>query len=126
MTGFATILYEQQDGGARITLNRPERANAPSQTMLAEIGAELDATALAVARHLAAIDPVLLKRTKHAINRSLRARGLLGALEEALTIDLLIEREGSPDKLRLMEIRRRDGFKAALAWRGPRFPQGTP
>ena len=43
MTGFATILYEQQDGVARITLNRPERANALSQEMLAEIGAALDA-----------------------------------------------------------------------------------
>ena len=43
MTGFSTILYEQRDGVARITLNRPERANALSQTMLAEIGAALDA-----------------------------------------------------------------------------------
>ena len=58
-------------------------------------------------RLTAAIDPVLVRRTKHAINRSLEARGMLGALEEALTIDLLIEGEGSPDKLRFMEIARR-------------------
>jgi len=43
MTGFATILCEQQDGAARIILNRPERANALNQTMLSEIGAALDA-----------------------------------------------------------------------------------
>jgi enoyl-CoA hydratase/carnithine racemase len=87
--------------------------------------AELEATALALARHLAAIDPVLVRRTKHAINRSLEARGMLGALEEALTIDLLIEGEGSPDKLRFMEIARRDGLKAALGWRDARFPKNA-
>jgi enoyl-CoA hydratase/carnithine racemase len=87
--------------------------------------AELEARALELARHVAAIDPALVRRTKHAINRSLEARGLLGALEEALTIDLVIEGEGSPDKIRFMEIARRDGLKAALAWRDARFPQGA-
>ena len=86
---------------------------------------ELEPAALALARHLAAIDPALLKRTKRAINRSLEARGLLGALEEALTIDLLIEGEGSPDKLQFMEIARQGGLKAALAWRDARFPEGS-
>jgi enoyl-CoA hydratase len=87
--------------------------------------AELEATALALARHLAAIDPDLVRRTKRAINRSFEARGMLGALEEALTIDLLIEGEGSPDKLRFMEIARRDGLKAALGWRDARFPKNA-
>jgi enoyl-CoA hydratase len=84
--------------------------------------ADLDRTALRMAQHLAAIDPTLVKRTKRAINRSLEAQGMLGALDEALTIDLLIEGEGSPDKIRFMEIARRDGLKAALAWRDARFP----
>jgi enoyl-CoA hydratase/carnithine racemase len=83
--------------------------------------ATLEAEALALARHLAAIDPALVRRTKQAINRSLEARGMLGALEEALTIDLLIEAEGSPDKRRFMEIARQDGLKAALRWRDARF-----
>jgi enoyl-CoA hydratase/carnithine racemase len=87
--------------------------------------AELDQAALALARHLAAIDPDLVKRTKRAINRSLEAQGLLGALEEALQTDLLIEGTGSPDKLRFMEIARRDGLKAALAWRDARFAGGA-
>jgi enoyl-CoA hydratase len=39
---FSTIVYEPLDGVARITLNRPERANALNSTMLAEIGAALD------------------------------------------------------------------------------------
>ena len=88
--------------------------------------ADLDQVALALARHIAAIDPELVKRTKRAINRSIEAQGLLGALEDALAIDLLIEGEGSPDKARFMEIARRDGLKAALAWRDARFADRAP
>ncbi len=82
----------------------------------------LDDAALAMARNLAAIDPVLVKETKRAINRSIEARGMLEALETALDIDLLIEGEGSPDKRAFMDIARSQGLKAALAWRDSRFP----
>jgi enoyl-CoA hydratase len=84
--------------------------------------ADLDAAALRLARHIAAIDPNLVKETKRAINRSLEARGMLDALEAALDIDLLIEGEGSPDKRAFMDIARSQGLKAALAWRDSRFP----
>jgi enoyl-CoA hydratase/carnithine racemase len=87
--------------------------------------AELEATALAIANHLAAIDPNLVKETKRAINRAYEARNMLDALEEALAIDLAIEGAGSPDKVKFMEIARRDGLKAALAWRDARFPSRT-
>jgi enoyl-CoA hydratase len=87
--------------------------------------AELEHAALAIGKHLAAIDPDLVKRTKHAINRSIEARGMLEALEEALAIDLAIEGAGSPDKIRFMEVARRDGLKAALRWRDARFPTGS-
>ena len=40
---FDTILVERIGLVARITLNRPERANALNQLMLAEIGQALDA-----------------------------------------------------------------------------------
>ena len=40
---FDTILVERFDGAARITLNRPDQANALSQLMLTEIGQALDA-----------------------------------------------------------------------------------
>jgi enoyl-CoA hydratase len=85
--------------------------------------AELDAAALALAQHIAAIDPNLVKETKRAINRALEAQNMLHALEEALAIDLAIEGAGSPDKAQFMEIARRDGLKAALAWRDARFPK---
>jgi enoyl-CoA hydratase len=85
--------------------------------------AELDETALTLAQHIAAIDPNLVKETKRAINRSLEAQNMLQALEEALAIDLAIEGTGSPDKVQFMEIARREGLKAALAWRDERFPK---
>jgi enoyl-CoA hydratase len=82
----------------------------------------LEAKAAIVARHLSAIDPHLVKRTKHAINLSLERQGLLDALEAALAIDLEIEGVGSPDKIAFMDIARAEGLKAALAWRDARFP----
>jgi enoyl-CoA hydratase/carnithine racemase len=87
--------------------------------------AELDETALAIANHIAAVDPNLVKETKRAINRAFEAQNMLEALEEGLAIDLAIEGAGSPDKTQFMEIARRDGLKAALAWRDARFPRRT-
>jgi enoyl-CoA hydratase len=86
-----------------------------------EPAANLEPAALKLARHIAAIDPMLVKRTKRAINRTFEIMGMMEALESALDIDLAIEGEGSVDKLRFMEIARRDGLKAAFAWRDARF-----
>jgi enoyl-CoA hydratase/carnithine racemase len=83
--------------------------------------AELDGAALALAKHIAAIDPDLVKHTKQAINRAYESQNMLAALEEGLAIDLAIEGAGSPDKIAFMDIARRDGLKAALAWRDARF-----
>ena len=88
--------------------------------------AELEATAFSIAEHIAAVDPQLVKETKRAINRAFEAQNMLSALEEALAIDLAIEGAGSPDKVQFMEIARRDGLKAALAWRDARFPARKP
>ncbi len=87
-------------------------------------GSELEA-ALAVARHLAVMDPQLVRQTKRAINRTYDIMGLREALQEALEIDLEIEAQGSPDKRQFMDIARRDGLRAAIAWRDARFaPRG--
>jgi enoyl-CoA hydratase len=85
---------------------------------------ELESAALATARHIAAIDPDLVRETKRAINRSFEARGMAEALEAALDIDLQIEGQGSPDKIAFLEIARREGLKAALTWRDARFAGG--
>jgi enoyl-CoA hydratase len=86
-----------------------------------ESASELEPAALKLARHIAAIDPMLVKRTKLAINRTFEIMGMMEALESALDIDLAIEGEGSVDKLQFMEIARRDGLRAAFAWRDARF-----
>jgi enoyl-CoA hydratase len=82
---------------------------------------DLDEIVLAMARNIAAINPGLVKETKRAINQAFEAQGMLQALEAALGADLLIESESSPDKAQFMDVARREGLKAALAWRDARF-----
>lgn len=77
--------------------------------------------ARAMAHHIAAIDPALVRDTKKAINRSYEIMGLHPALETALDIDLQIESHGSPDKRSFMDIARDKGLRAAIAWRDARF-----
>jgi len=78
-------------------------------------------TALAMARHIAAVDPELVRQTKLAINRSCEVMGMREALQASLDIDLQIESAGSPDKKKFMDIARKDGLRAAIAWRDVRF-----
>jgi enoyl-CoA hydratase len=85
---------------------------------------QLESSALALARHIAVIDPRLVQRTKQAINRGFEIMGLVEALDAALDIDLVIEGEGSDDKRQFMEIARKEGLKAAIAWRDARFIEG--
>ena len=87
---------------------------------------ELEGVAYSKAQHIAAIDPNVVKETKRAIHRAFEAQNMLAALEEALAIDLAIEGPGSPDKVQFMDVARRDGLKAALAWRDARFPGRQP
>ncbi len=110
-------------GEDRIPAARAREIGIVNRVVPAE---RLDETALAIANHLAAVDPNLIKETKRAINRAYEARNMLAALEEALAIDLAIEGAGSPDKIQFMDIARREGLKAALAWRDARFPSRIP
>lgn len=82
---------------------------------------KLDEAALKFARYLSKIDPMLMRETKRAINKSFEMQGMVEALEAALDIDLQIEGEVSCDKARFFEIARADGLKAALKWRDGRF-----
>jgi enoyl-CoA hydratase len=110
------IIFTGED---RLSAHRAKEIGMVNRVVRADA---LDATALALANHIAAIDPDLVKQTKRAINRALEAANMLQALEDALEIDLAIEGAGSLDKKQFMDIARRDGLKAALAWRDARFP----
>ena len=87
--------------------------------------AALESAALALARHIAVIDPELVQQTKRAINQSLETMGLVEALNAALDIDLAIEGKGSDDKRRFMEIARKEGLRKAIAWRDARFGESV-
>lgn len=106
-------------GADRITAERAERIGIVNRVVA---GPALEQTALTLARHVAAVDPSLMRQTKHAINRTFQIMGMGEALEAALDIDLHIEGEGCPDKIQFMEIARREGLRAAIAWRDARFP----
>ena len=85
---------------------------------------ELNSAALALAGDIAVIDPHLVQQTKRAINRTFQIMGLVDALEAALDIDLAIEGAGSADKIEFMQVARKDGLRAAIAWRDARFGKG--
>jgi enoyl-CoA hydratase/carnithine racemase len=87
-------------------------------------GTDLDA-ALAMGRHIAVMDPELVRETKKAINRTYEIMGMQAALRTALDADLQIESHGSPDKRKFMEIARAEGLRAAIAWRDRRFGEGS-
>lgn len=82
---------------------------------------QVESSALALARHIAVIDPSLVQQTKRAINQCFEVMGLVEALNQALEIDLAIEGKGSDDKRKFMEIARTDGLRKAIAWRDARF-----
>jgi enoyl-CoA hydratase len=105
-------------GDATLDARRAEAIGLVNEVV--PTGEEL-ARALAIAGGLAVIDPMALRQTKRAINRTYEIMGMGEALEAALDIDLQIEGEGTADKQEFLEIARRDGLRAAIAWREARF-----
>ncbi len=89
-------------------------------------GSELDA-ALTLAREIALNDRIKVAMTKRAINRGYEMMGMLSALEWGLETDIQIEALQTPEGQEFKAISKRDGLKAALAWRDARFakpPEG--
>lgn len=78
-------------------------------------------TAMALADRMAVIDPMVIRRTKQAINACLDAGGLADGANRALAIDLELEGEGSVDKRDFLARLRAEGMRGALAWRDARF-----
>ena len=62
-----------------------------------------------------------IQLTKKAINKSFETSNMKQALEEALKIDLEIESEESPERIKFNQIRKEKGLKEALAWRNLKF-----
>lgn len=79
------------------------------------------AAAHAMAKDIATVDPAALRMTKQAVNRSYTMMGMDSALASALDTNIIIESLETPARRQFMEIARRDGLKAAIAWRDARF-----
>lgn len=77
--------------------------------------------AMAVARKLARMDPMVLQRTKMALNRTYEIMGMKEALRSALDIDIMIEGEGTDLKRGFLKVVREEGLAKALAWREDRL-----
>jgi enoyl-CoA hydratase/carnithine racemase len=77
--------------------------------------------AMATARTMAVMDRTALGLTKQAINRSYDIMGMQVALEAGLDAGVQIECAETPERSRFNEIARRNGLKAAVAWRERRF-----
>jgi len=76
--------------------------------------------ALALAGRIAANDAQAVRLTKQAINRSLDIGGMRQALLAALETDVEIETNETAESREFNEILKKDGAKAAIAWRAGR------
>ena len=77
--------------------------------------------AMDMARQIAVMDEQALALSKAAINRTYEIMGLREAIQSAVDLDVEISCLDTPDRRRFREISRRDGLRAALAWRDARF-----
>ncbi|MEP6656347.1 MAG: enoyl-CoA hydratase/isomerase family protein [Betaproteobacteria bacterium] len=77
--------------------------------------------ALAVAGQIARVDPDAVAMTKQSINRTFETMGMREALRANLDIAVQIENLETPERKKFQEITRREGLKAAIAWRDARF-----
>jgi enoyl-CoA hydratase len=83
-------------------------------------GQQLDA-ALALARDIAVNDRMKVSMVKQAINRSFDIMGMRDALAVGMETEIQLEAMETPEGKAFQEIVRKDGLKAALAWRDARF-----
>ena len=78
-------------------------------------------SAIGMARGIAVMDEHAIRLSKQAINRTYDAMGMREALQMALDLDVEITSLDTPDRQQFRDISKRDGLKAALAWRDSRF-----
>lgn len=78
------------------------------------------AAALALAQRIASNDAVAVKLTKQAVNRALDIAGMRESLIAALEFNVQIETSETAESRQFNEILKRDGAKAAIAWRSAR------
>jgi enoyl-CoA hydratase len=88
-------------------------------------GEALPAT-LELAHRIAANDALAVRLVKAAINKSLEVAGMREAMKRALDFAFEIETSETAESREFNEILKRDGAKAAVAWRSARAAAPTP
>jgi enoyl-CoA hydratase len=83
----------------------------------------LDAEVDALADRLARTPPEVMAPTKRMLNRAMDAAGFRLAVEAGLDLGAIINAADTPEQREWDEIVRRDGLKAALAWRDRRYDE---
>jgi enoyl-CoA hydratase/carnithine racemase len=81
------------------------------------LAAEVDA----MAETLAKVEPDVMAPTKLMLNRAMEASGFLAAVEAGLDLQSIVNTSATARAFD--EIVRRDGLKAALAWRDQRYQE---
>ncbi len=84
-------------------------------------GAKLEEATMALAEQLAVVDPVAMRLTKSAINRSWELAGFRRALTEGVEIGAEIESARVPEREEFDRIVVERGLKEAIQWRDGRF-----
>ncbi len=85
--------------------------------------ADLAATVDALADRLARTPPEVMGPTKRLLNRAMDAAGFRLAVEAGLDLGAIINAADTPEQREWDTIVRRDGLRAALAWRDARYAE---
>jgi enoyl-CoA hydratase/carnithine racemase len=85
----------------------------------------LDQETLALAEEIAKNEDFVVQTTKRAVNRAWDVAGFRAAIEANTELDTIIETANLPARREFRDITRRDGLKAAIAWRDARFREGS-
>ena len=106
--------------GDLIDATEAERIGLINRVVPADrLAAEVDA----LADRLARTPPEVMAPTKWMLNRAMDAAGFRLAVEAGIDLGAIINAADTPEQREWDEIVRRDGLKAALAWRDRRYDE---
>jgi enoyl-CoA hydratase len=106
--------------GDLIDATEAERIGLVNRVVPADrLAAEVDT----IADRLARTPPEVMSLTKQMLNRAMDAAGFRTAVEAGLDLGAIINAADTPEQREWDEIVRRDGLKAALAWRDRRYDE---
>jgi enoyl-CoA hydratase len=101
-------------GTDRLSAEQAQACGLVNQVVSAETLLE---SARAMALDIAANDQLAVRLTKQAINRSMETAGMRRALLDALETDVEIESTETDESRQFNDILKKEGTKAAIAWR---------